>query len=107
MATLSEKVLEEGRTHLRNLDIDGFRGWHEKHLPYRNADHFMRSFHLFLRAGNVELALMLFNRTFPYVNPATDRVRVVAGGLAFVMSIVATAALVVALALLFLKAVAC
>jgi len=69
---LTEKVLEEGRIFIRARDMDGFKMWCETHAPNMTWEEIERSLRPLFKADKVDMALRLFDKVFPYIDPMRD-----------------------------------
>lgn len=72
MAKLSEEVLDEGRDLVRAKDLEGFKVWCGKHaytVPWAVLE---KDFSMLLRHDQVDMAVRLFDKFFPKVDPTSD-----------------------------------
>lgn len=72
---LSEEVLDEGRTIIRAMDLEGLMAWSEKHVPTLTAKtrgDIEKTFGLMFKARDPDRALKLFDSYFSSVDPARD-----------------------------------
>lgn len=72
MAKLSEVVLEEGRTFIREKSLDGLVLWAERQIPIVSESTIREYFGKAFALGDPEAAMKLFDKFFPEIDPMKD-----------------------------------
>lgn len=96
MAKLSDDVLDAGRKHLRDGDLEGFMSWVASvPIPIDHAD-VRRYMGRCLESGDTARALRLFDAVWPKCDPVVDGLRALARWAMVLFAVVGMAAVFVA-----------
>jgi hypothetical protein len=69
---ISEEVLNEGRLHITNADLDGFLAWVKTNAPTINISAVKDAYSVIFRLKDTERGLKFFNKVFPEYDIAEE-----------------------------------
>ncbi len=77
MANLSEATLEQGRTFIRNSDLEGLMAWARTNVPVGlDLKVFERTMKMVIDVGDLAKAHKIFNATLKDYDPTISRIAI-------------------------------